>query len=431
MNTTLRTGTLLRLLGSAWLRSQFQMPRDHLARLSRLPRSRAFAKVAWRDQRRYLTGTVQPVDGVCRQRAHATAEWLIRAWEATPDDGLSEGYFPCDPQAFKHSGHGWRPSCPQSTGSGLSALLDYALRFSNAVMRERLLAMAHWAADLQMPSGAIQTDDRGSDPREATRLATGMVLHGFAALLKHEPDPRIDQAAHRAADFLVRCLDWEAEERAHPLEPVPARSFQANQVLGAWGLHLFGTLKGVTLYREAALRLARNTLALQQENGWFARNDPARNGAPRTLAIAQTVQGLLETGIASGDTTLIDAARRGTLPLVQVIRPSGFLPGRWHADWSQASRSACLTGSAQLSVVCFRLYQTLGDATFLEAGHRLVDFLKGVQVVDPFDSPMRGALAGSFPLFFGPFQSAGFPSSTSQYLLHALLLQDRIIEARG
>lgn len=440
MNTTLRTDTLLALLGSAWLRGPFQNLRHHLARLGRLPRHRAFARVAWHDQLRHLTGSVQPVDGACRQRAHATAEWLIRAWEATPDDGISEGYFPCDPAEYPSSlpgwrpscpespgavplpSPGWRPSCPESTGAVLASLLDYALRFSDAVMRERVLAMAHWAADLQQPSGAIQTTP---DPSQSMPLTTGQMLHGFAALLEHEPDPRIEQAARRAADFLVTRLKVEEQT------PPSLRTLQANQVLMAWGLYRFGMQNGIPGYRDAALQLARNTLTLQQENGWFARNDPARQSVPRTLAIAQTLQGLLETGIASNDTTLIDAARRGTLPMVRLIRPGGFLPGRWRADWSHASSAACLTGSARLSVVCFRLHQTLGDATFLEAGHRLVDFLKGVQVLDGFDSPMHGALAGSFPLFFGPFHSAGFPSLASQNLLDALLLQDRILEACG
>ncbi|MBF0417817.1 MAG: hypothetical protein HQL86_06175 [Magnetococcales bacterium] len=433
MNTTRLPKTLRAPYGFHALRGRYQILFDHLSRLGCLPRHRGFARIAWRDQFRHLTGGVQPVVGACRQRAHATAEWLVRAWEASPDDGVSLGYFPCDPPAENRlRQHGWLPSSPVSTSAAMIALLHYAIRFSDALMRERALSMAHWLTHLQTPSGMIQDihlPDRPQHPPSA-HLATGMVLHGFAALLQHEPDLRIEHSAQLAAEFLMHTLNPEP----HPDSPDPSLPFQglkAHPVACAWGLQRFGALKGVARYQEMALRLARHTASLQQGNGWFVCNDPELELTPSTEAIGQTLHALLEIGITGGDTALIDAARRGMLPIIDRIRPHGFLSGRWRADWSPASSAACLTGSAQLSVVCYRLFQTLGDVTFLEAGDRLLNFLKGVQVIDAPDSPMRGALAGSFPLFFGEYHSAGFPTSASHQLLDALLLQDRIIASRA
>ncbi|MBF0339972.1 MAG: hypothetical protein HQL95_03300 [Magnetococcales bacterium] len=404
--------------------------REHLGRLSRLSGQDRFARLVWQDQWRYLRGGVQPVDGACRQRAHAAAEWLVRAWEATRDDGVSMGYFPCDPPGRSPTGNGWRPSYPETTGYIIVSLLDYAIRFSNALMRERVVAMGRWEAEAQMPSGAVQGGAITTPNQQRPAVFnTGMVLHGFTALMTHESDPQIEQAARRAADFLISDMDADGHLRTHGAF-VAAQPIKTYNCLCAWGLHRFGELTREPLYREAALRLALASMALQRPNGWFPHNCLEREDAPLTHTIGYTLQGLLETGHAAAEPRLIDAARRGMLPILDAISPNGFLPGRFHADWSPASFSSCLTGSAQLAIVCFRLYQILGETAFLEAGHRLLDFLKGLQVIDPPDSPMRGALAGSFPLFFGEYQSAGFPNWATKYLLDALLLQDRIIEGR-
>ncbi|MBF0613777.1 MAG: hypothetical protein G8237_07910 [Magnetococcales bacterium] len=404
---------------------------QHLARAARLWDRPDFARLAWRDQWRFWTRGVQPVDGACRQRAHAAAEWLIRAWKSTPDDGVSMGYFPCDPPERSPLGNGWRPSYPETTGYIMVSLLDYALRFSDALMRERVLAMAHWEARIQMASGAVQGGAVTTPEHQRPAVFnTGMVLHGFAALLTHEPDPVLEQAARRAADFLLTDMDDEGHLRTHGAF-VTAQPIKTYNCLCAWGLYRFGALVQENRYQEAALRLARAAMRLQQTNGWFPHNCLSREEAPLTHTIGYTLQGLLETGIAAGDENLIAAAHKGMQPILALISPEGFLPGRLHADWSPAAGSSCLTGNAQLAVVCYRLYQVLRDRTFLEAGHRLVDFLKGLQVMESLDSPMRGALPGSFPLFFGEYQPAGFPNWATKYLLDALLLQDRLIEERA
>ena len=53
---------------------------------------------------------------------------------------------------------------------------------------------------------------------------------------------------------------------------------------------------------------------------------------------------------------------------------------------------------------------------------RLVDYLKGLQVLDSACAEVNGALAGSFPLF-GGYMRAGYPNWATKYLLDALMLQ--------
>jgi hypothetical protein len=106
------------------------------------------------------------------------------------------------------------------------------------------------------------------------------------------------------------------------------------------------------------------------------------------------------------------------------LSPEGFLHGRYYADWQPAVFSSCLTGSAQIAVVCYRLAECTGLANYRSAADRIVNFLKALQSLDSPDSSIHGAIAGSFPVL-GSYMPGGYPSWATKYYLDALLLQDR------
>jgi len=172
------------------------------------------------------------------------------------------------------------------------------------------------------------------------------------------------------------------------------------------------------------VRNVETALGQQQENGWFANNCLTRPDAPLLHTIGYALQGVLETGILAGNERFVEAARRGALPLLPLVSRRGFVPGRFYRDWVPASFSACLTGNAQLAVVCYRLHEVTGDAAFLDVATRLVDGLKARQKLDSGDPAIDGAIGGSFPLLAG-YMTAGFPNWATKYYLDALLAQDR------
>ncbi|MEO5331935.1 MAG: hypothetical protein H7839_07905 [Magnetococcus sp. YQC-5] len=410
--------------------------RDHLTRLLRLRDQPLYAELVWEDQLKYLTGSVQPVQGKSREHAAAAAAWLIRAWQSTPDHGVSMGYFPCDPPSpFSAEeniavNHGWRPSYPETTGYIIATLIQYANLYADAIMRERAMAMAHWEASIQMSSGAVQGGPLV--PREQQTPAvfnTGMVLHGYNAILQTIPDLELYHAARGAADFLMADLGPDGHFKTHG--PFVAKNrIKTYNCLCAWSLYRFGEIVHQEEYKQAAIRTAVASMKLQSANGWFPYNCLNRCEAPLTHTMGYTLQGLLETGYAAGREDLIDSARRGMTPLMDAMSPAGFLAGRFQSDWTPASFSSCLTGTAQLAVVCFRLFQILGDKSFLEAGHRFLNYLKGLQIIHAPNTPMQGALAGSFPMFLGEYMTAGFPNWATKYLLDALMLQDRLTQGK-
>jgi hypothetical protein len=140
--------------------------------------------------------------------------------------------------------------------------------------------------------------------------------------------------------------------------------------------------------------------------------------------IGYTLQALLEVGALARRPDLVDAARRGAEPIVERMAASGRLYGRYRADWAPGVRSSCLTGSAQLAIVLYRLAEETGERRWSAAADRIVDHLKGVQVVGSADDGVNGALAGSLPIF-GEYMTGGYPNWATKYFLDALMLQEK------
>ena len=82
------------------------------------------------------------------------------------------------------------------------------------------------------------------------------------------------------------------------------------------------------------------------------------------------------------------------------------------------------TGSAQIAIGRYRLYEYRGIIGCKMAAEGLADLLKPLRALDTPDPALNGAIAGSFPLF-GGYMRAGFPNWATKYFIDALLLQHR------
>ncbi len=383
--------------------------------------SPAFVKHVIGDYVRFATNTLRPVEGQTAERARAATEWLLRAQAATPDEGVSFGYFPGAPDARA----GWRPSYPETTGYIVPSLLDYAERFKDNAVAHHALRMAHWETTIQMPSGAVQGGPVCPPERQiAAVFNTGMVLHGYTAAYRVSRDQLFLDAGRRAANFLVGDLDERGHFRSHGTF-VSSDRIKTYNCLCAWGLYRFGEDTGEALYRDAAVRAAEAATGEQRDNGWFANNCLTEPAAPLLHTIGYTLQGLLEVGILAGRRDLVQAAQRATDPLLARVSPHGFIHGRFYPGWQPAVFSSCLTGNAQLAVVCYRLYEHLGRERYREVAKRLVDHLKALQALNTPDAAINGAIAGSFPIP-GGYMTGGYPNWATKYFLDALLWQHRV-----
>jgi uncharacterized protein YyaL (SSP411 family) len=361
------------------------------------------------------------IKGETRERADAAAQWLIRAQDATGDDGVSCGYFPCE----DGEEGGWRRSYPETTGYIIATLLDYAERRGRDDIRERCFRMVRWETEVQMQSGAVQGGTLCPPERQTPAVFnTGMVLHGYTAALLAGAEDSVLTAARCAADFLVRDQGDDGHFRAQGDFVAPGRIKTYNCLCG-WALVRFAGITGESGYRNSGIRAVEAAAREQRPNGWFANNCLDRPDAPLLHTIGYTLQGILEVGILTERVDLLNVARRGVAPILDRMGPSGFLHGRYYADWEPAGFSACLTGNAQIAVVCYRLFEATGEARYARAADRLIDFLKGLQNLDSRNQALNGALAGSFPIF-GGYMPGGYPNWATKYFLDSLLLQERL-----
>ena len=129
-------------------------------------------------------------------------------------------------------------------------------------------------------------------------------------------------------------------------------------------------------------------------------------------------------GILAGRQDFIAAVRQTVDALLPRISSTGFLPGRFYADWEPAGFSSCLTGSAQIAIVGYRLFEQTGEAKYRTQADKLVNYLKGLQLLKSDDAALIGAISGSFPLL-ASYMRAGYPNWATKYFIDALLMQHR------
>lgn len=423
--------TLFRVVRDCYIadgaKANFWKARSLAVEISRLFRreNRRFLGRVIQEQMLHLFGSVRPIEGAASERAHAAMAWLLRAQQATEDDGVSFGFFPCSTEL-----DGWKPSYPETTGYIITSLLAYADRYDDESVRAAALRMAYWEVAVQMDSGAVQGGPVCRRDRQTpAAFNTGMVLDGWCSAYEATRDTRILDAARRAANFLVGDLDDQGYFRTNGAF-VPAGEIKTYSCLCAWAIYRFGELTGEARYRDEAIRCIEAALRQQRSNGWIAHNCLTRSEAPLTHTIGYALQGILEVGIAAARPDFIGAVRAAFDRIRERIRPTGYLPGRFYDDWEPAQLSSCLTGSAQLAIVGYRLYDRFNDEVYRRAADRLLNFLKALQTLDPRDAAIHGALAGSFPLL-GAYMRAGYPNWATKYLLDALMIQDRIENPRA
>jgi hypothetical protein len=362
---------------------------------------------------------VRPEVGNAEVRARAAVSWLLRAQETSGTGGVALGYFPCS------DGRVWYAAYPETTGYIITSLLRFASRHNDTMLRRRALDMARWEIEIQLPSGATQggSFDPSVQPTPCA-FNTGMVLDGLCSAFDTTKDDGFLLAARRSANYLICDMTDEGYFKTNGQFVTPGL-IKTYNCLCAWAIYRFAVLAEDAAYKWHAIRAVEAALRQQQSNGWFANNCLTRSNAPLLHTIGYTLQGILEVGILAEREDFIRAASVGVAPLLPKIERSGILPGRYFSDWEPASVSSCLTGSAQLAVICYRLYQHTGQSVYRESADRLVNFLKPLQRMKTGCSDIDGALPGSFPIF-GEYMTAGYPNWATKYLLDALMFQEAI-----
>lgn len=342
------------------------------------------------------------------------ANWIRRAQDFGEDRGVSYG---------ARFGGGFLDSYPETTGYIIPTMLRLAKYTGDSEYRQRALEMGHWEADIQMRSGAVMGGMVNPHPTPAV-FNTGQVLLGWADLVFECGDDVSRHAGRRAAEWMVGVQEengqWVKDNSkfASPL----ATTYN---VRAAWGLGKFGAVIGEPKYRRAALRNAEFTLSRQTANGWFQECCLSSPDQPLLHTLAYTARGLFEIGVLEEREDLIDRARLAADAILEQMRPDGFIPGRFHSDWSGASRFSCLTGSAQIAIVWAKLLGQLGDERYREGVFRANGYLMRQHDIISSHDTIRGGLAGSWPTHggYGQFMVLNW---ATKFLIDSLLEESQL-----
>lgn len=347
----------------------------------------------------------------------ALMEWLSLAQDksASADGGVARDYSLVN---------GWASSYPETTGYIVNTFLDYARRSGQPVFRERARRMADWLVSIQLPCGGFQGGKIDSTPVVPVTFNTGQVLLGLVGAEADFGGYR--EPLRRAADWLVQTQDPDGCWRKHPT-PFAAVGEKEYETHVAWGLFEADRIEPKRGYGRAGLANVRWALSSQSPNGWLARcclDDPTQ---PLTHTLGYALRGVLEAYRLSGESDLLDAARRTADGLLSAAGDDGYFPGRLRSDWSPSVRWVCLTGTAQVATCWMLMFQHTQDSRYRDAAFKANAFVRrSVHIDGPAET--RGGVKGSFPVD-GDYGRFEYLNWAAKFLADSLMLEMEVRSA--
>lgn len=349
----------------------------------------------------------------------AAADWLARAQDATPDDGVSAWY------DIRESA--WKASYPETSGYIIPTFYDYARYSGRSEFRERAERIADWELEIQLPEGGVRAGTIDSDVVAPTIFNTGQVLLGWLRAFQETRAPRFRDAAVRAADWLVAAQDADGAWRRFA-SPFATHELNSYNTRVAYALASAGALLQEQRYSDAARANVQWAMSQAHPNTWLDNNDLVHNDRPLTHTVAYALRGILEVGKFLHEEKFLDFACRMGRAVANAQRRDGALPGCLDRQWRPAARWSCLTGNAQMAINWLHLADLTGDATFKSNASRANHFNMRVHDINSGCPDLRGGVKGSFPMN-GGYMTYRCPNWAAKFFMDALLAeQGRVLD---
>ena len=348
----------------------------------------------------------------------AAIGWLKRAHDSSNSGGVAWGYRARRPVRTVIP-LGWVAPYPETTGYIIPTMLRFSDLSGDKDCLDRARRMTAWELSIQLEDGGIQGGTLGAQPVASSTFVTGQVLFGFLAAYNRFPSEVIRAGAIRAGEFLLGCLDGTGRF-AKGYSQYCAPGAKAYEVRTGLALAELGDLLDARRFRTAASCMADYALSIQESNGWFRENDLDDHDRPLTHTIGYVMEGLHGIGVRLERHDCIEAVQRTLNHIVPLIRPDGFLAGRWRNDWTPAVDWACLTGSAQIAGVFLRMHEQTKTPEYLEAGRKLLGFVCFTQDLRTGVPGLDGGIRGSYP-FDGEYGQWCVLNCATKYLCDSVM----------
>lgn len=351
-----------------------------------------------------------PADLSLVTHAKAALGWVRRAYTASGDGGISKGY-----DLLRNR---WAPSYPETTGYTIPTLLNAAACFNRPDLSELALSIADYLLARYERDRGIVHWEGGPDARPVV-FDTGQVLFGWLAAYESSGEARYLDTAAQVGSWLAEVQDgsgaWLRFQHLDTPKVIDTRV--------AWALLVLHRHTGDPRHLQAARRNLEWALSQQTGDGWFRHCAFTPQEDPFTHTLAYTAEGLWESGLLLDEPRFIRAARKTADALLARQRADGSLHSTYAAGWRATSRSSCLTGNCQTARLWLCLYRQTGHPPYYRAAEKAIAFVAGTQRLHTSDPNVRGAIAGSYPIF-GRYERFKYPNWAAKFFIDALLALD-------
>lgn len=350
-------------------------------------------------------------------------EWLCRAQDVTRCGGVSRAY------SFEK---GWEAPYPETTGYIIPTFIHFSELISDDKFLDRALKMGDWEIEIQLPEGGVRGGSGLNDYPDV--FNTGQVILGFVALYRKTKKEKYLKAAKMAADWLVSIQDEDGKWSKYSYKN-KAHTYHSRV---AWPLLEVFKLTNDDKYKDSAEKQLKWVLSNKKENGWIKEMSFLQE-EPLTHTIAYTIRGLLESSfLLSGDLKeKCYGAAKEVAEKIMIYYDFGknsspyvvpkFLPATFDKEWKTSSSYSCLTGDAQMAIVWLKLYKSTGNPRFLSSALKITDQLKSTQLINSSNPGIRGAIAGSYPIW-REYKCFSYINWAAKFFADALMLKKELMK---
>ena len=347
-----------------------------------------------------------------REHLVAAIDWLCRAQDVRNGKfdagGVSAGW------SFED---GWLPSYPETSGYIVETFLAASKILERPDLTQRANRILDWELSIQQPDGAFpgHFGEPGSQP---VIFNQGQIMHGMVAGYAQLGRRDCLDAALKGGHWLACHQDADGCWRKYEHNGVP----HTYNTRGTWALLATSRVGNDPALRDSAVRHLEWAARQQTPSGWFRDNAFTPDRLPFTHTIAYAIRGFLECGVLLGDERYIDIAERAGLAVAKAQRADGWIAGAFGPDWRARAGYACLTGNAQMALDWLRLAQQGRSPALREHASRAIAYVKRKQRLDEPDLAVRGAVAGSAPIW-GRYSMFEFPNWAAKFFADALMME--------
>ena len=333
----------------------------------------------------------------------ACMDWLAQARSSSKDRGV--------PATYNIRERKFAISYPETTGYIIPTFLSYAKLTGNESWKKAAMDMGDWEIDIQSYQGGAGEPLGVTAPTTPRVFNTGQVILGWISLWRKTRKTRYLEAAVRAGEFILKCMDQDGAWRRYVYQG--PKTYKSRV---AWALLELSEASGDNRFKHGAELSLNWTLSHAHPDGWFSKASLTKPGRPWTHLIGYVLVGLreclrfenLSIDYNFAENTLLNAGKNIS-DIVAEMSENGDLKrlrglqATYGANWTSDENWNCVTGSAQIAF--FLLRQPGLGQSGRAAAEALVGACKTTQFMNTDAPNIYGGLPANIPLNgpYGPY----------------------------